>query len=138
MIPTHLAHKPITGIDDYDLFDGIYAGHTDAKSLSVGIAQYGADEISAKVFRHTGIKWSRESEELPLHRVVDLNTAILKSILESGHVNAPITSLPLTVVDKTNLSLIVDYYKSHRAVLLPKLQELQIILNYFLQEEPKL
>ena len=29
-------------------------------------------DISAKVWRHTGEKWSRQSEELPLHRVLDL------------------------------------------------------------------
>ena len=29
-------------------------------------------DISAKVWRHTGGKWSRQSEELPLHRVLDL------------------------------------------------------------------
>ena len=29
-------------------------------------------DISAKVWRYTGEKWSRQSEELPLHRVIDL------------------------------------------------------------------
>ena len=29
-------------------------------------------DISAKVWRYTGEKWSRQSEELPLHRVLDL------------------------------------------------------------------
>jgi hypothetical protein len=29
-------------------------------------------EISAKVWRYTGEKWSRQSEELPLHRILDL------------------------------------------------------------------
>ena len=32
----------------------------------------GKVDISAKVWRHTGEKWSRQSEELPLHRVLDL------------------------------------------------------------------
>lgn len=136
--PTHLAHKPITSIDDYSQHDGIYAGNTDAESLSVGIAQYDRNEISAKVFRHSGSKWSRLSEELPLHRVFDLNTTILKSILLSANIATPTTNLKVNVIAQNDLKLIVDYYKRNRKELLPKLQELQIVLNYFMQEEPKL
>jgi hypothetical protein len=36
-------------------------------------------EISAKVWRHTGGKWSRQSEELPLHRALDLALLICKA-----------------------------------------------------------
>lgn len=136
--PTHLAHKPITSIDDYSQHDGIYAGNTDAESLSVGIAQYDGNEISAKVFRYSGSKWSRLSEELPLHRVFDLNTTILKSILLSANVASPNTTLSVDVIAPKDLKLIVDYYKLNRKYMLPKLQELQIVLNYFMQEEPNL
>jgi len=41
----------------------------------LGLAQWndrGKVDISAKVWRYTGEKWSRQSEELPLHRVLDL------------------------------------------------------------------
>ena len=41
----------------------------------------GAGYISAKVWRHTGEKWSRQSEELPLHRVLDLAILVCRSIL---------------------------------------------------------
>lgn len=61
--PTHLAHKPITSIDDYSKYDGIYANNTDVESISIGKAQYDGNEISAKVFRYTGNRWSRQSEE---------------------------------------------------------------------------
>lgn len=47
---------------------------TDAKGLSLDLAQCndrGNVDISAKVRRYTGEKWSRQSEELPLHRVLD-------------------------------------------------------------------
>jgi hypothetical protein len=138
MIPTHLKHKPIIAVDNYDSLDGMYANATDAKSLSVGQAQYDVNAISAKVFRHPGVKWSRVSEELPLHRVFDLNTTILKSILESAGIPYPATNLPIKVMDKSNLMKIADYYRLHRTDLLPKLQELQIILNYFTQEEHKI
>ncbi|EPH3061399.1 TPA: DUF6530 family protein [Klebsiella oxytoca] len=78
-IPAHLKHKPIFQVENYDRIDGPYADDTDAMGLSVGIAQWngpGWTELSAKVWRNTGEKWSRQSEELPLHRVIDLATLI--------------------------------------------------------------
>ena len=78
-IPTHLKHKPIIEIENYDRIDGPYAEETDAMGLSVGIAQWnaaGLTDLSAKVWRNTGEKWSRQSEELPLHRAIDLATLV--------------------------------------------------------------
>ena len=39
----------------------------------------GRVDISAKVWRYTGEKWSRQSEELPLHRVLDLAILVCRS-----------------------------------------------------------
>ncbi|MFA5928508.1 MAG: DUF6530 family protein [Candidatus Margulisiibacteriota bacterium] len=83
-IPLELKHKPVIVSEDYDLVDGRYANNSDAKGLSLGLAQWnerGKVEISAKVWRHTGEKWSRQSEELPLHRVLDLAILICRSKL---------------------------------------------------------
>lgn len=74
-IPANLRHKPVIVSDNYENVDGRYAYKTDAKGLSLGLAQWndrGKVDISAKVWRYTGEKWSRQSEELPLHRVLDL------------------------------------------------------------------
>ena len=74
-IPTTLKHKPVIVSENYENVDGRYAYASDAKGLSLGLAQWndrGKVDISAKVWRHTGEKWSRQSEELPLHRVLDL------------------------------------------------------------------
>lgn len=74
-IPTTLKHKPVIVAEDYEHIDGRTAYDTDAKGLSLGLAQWndrGRVDISAKVWRYTGEKWSRQSEELPLHRVLDL------------------------------------------------------------------
>ncbi len=74
-IPTTLKHKPVLAVENYADVDGRQAGHSDAKGLSLGLAQWndrGKVDISAKVWRYTGEKWSRQSEELPLHRVLDL------------------------------------------------------------------
>ena len=74
-IPTTLKHKPVLVAEDYGRIDGRTAYGSDAQGLSLGLAQWndrGKVDISAKVWRHTGEKWSRQSEELPLHRVLDL------------------------------------------------------------------
>jgi hypothetical protein len=81
-IPTELKHKPVIVSDDYDLIDGRNANNTDAKGLSLGLAQWndrGNLDISAKIWRYTGEKWSRQSEEMPLHRVLDLAILICKT-----------------------------------------------------------
>lgn len=74
-IPTSLKHKPVIIAEDYENIDGREAYNSDAKGLSLGLAQWndrGKVDVSAKVWRHTGEKWSRQSEELPMHRVLDL------------------------------------------------------------------
>lgn len=81
-IPTTLKHKPVIVGEDYGQIDGRYAGQTDVQGLSLGLAQWndrGKMDISAKVWRYTGEKWSRQSEEMPLHRVLDLAIFICKS-----------------------------------------------------------
>ncbi|MDL2274958.1 DUF6530 family protein [Desulfosarcina sp. OttesenSCG-928-G10] len=81
-IPAHLKHKPVVCAEDYANIDGKYAHNTDAKGLSVGLAQWndrGNVDISAKVWRHSGEKWSRQSEEMPMHRVLDLAILICKT-----------------------------------------------------------
>ena len=83
-IPTELKHKPVIVSEDYDLIDGRNANSSDAKGLSLGLAQWndrGNLDISAKVWRHTGDKWSRQSEEMPLHRALDLAILICQSKL---------------------------------------------------------
>lgn len=40
---------------------------------------YGKVDISAKVWRHTGGKWSRQSKELPLHPVLDLAILVCRT-----------------------------------------------------------
>jgi len=81
-IPTTLKHKPVIVSEDYEKVDGRYAGNSDAKGLSLGLAQWndrGRVDIAAKVWRYTGEKWSRQSEELPLHRVIDLAILICRA-----------------------------------------------------------
>ena len=80
-IPTTLKHKPVIIVENYGNVDGRQAYSSEAKGLSLGLAQWndrGKVEISAKVWRYTGEKWSRQSEEMPLHRVLDLAILVCK------------------------------------------------------------
>ena len=81
-IPTTLKHKPVIISPNYENVDGHSAYASDAKGLSLGLAQWndrGKVDISAKIWRHTGEKWSRQSEEMPLHRVIDLAILICRT-----------------------------------------------------------
>jgi hypothetical protein len=74
-LPGHLAHQPVFALSYFNL-DGPYARGTDCQFLSIGWAQYDAHDISAKTLRYPDQRWSRQSEELPLHRLVDLTTLL--------------------------------------------------------------
>lgn len=81
-IPTTLKHKPVIVAENYENIDGRYQYDSDAKGLSLGLAQWndrGRVDISAKVWRYTGEKWSRQSEELPIHRVLDMAILICRA-----------------------------------------------------------
>jgi hypothetical protein len=81
-IPTTLKHKPVIVSENYENIDGRSAYKTDTKGLSLGLAQWndrGKVDISAKVWRYTGEKWSRQSEELPMHRVLDLAILVCRT-----------------------------------------------------------
>lgn len=82
-IPTELKHKPVIISEGYERIDGRNR-QSEAKGLSLGLAQWnerGKVDISAKIWRHTGGKWSRQSEEMPLHRVLDLAILICRARL---------------------------------------------------------
>lgn len=80
-VPKNLKHRPIIVVEDYEKMDGAYANNTDAVGLSLGLAQWNGSfgtDLSAKVWRvNDDGKVSRQSEELPLHRIFDLAEMIL-------------------------------------------------------------
>lgn len=131
--PRHLKHKPIVSVNDYDKIDAQYRKKTDIKALSIGTAQYDSDEISLKVWRHTGTKWSRQSEELPIHRIIDLNILLLGSLMTDIDSGYPKTNLREEIDDDAQVNRILDYYKSHEGLLRPRLEELRDKLNEFLK-----
>ena len=103
-VPEHLEHKPVFSIP-YREFDGIHAGNTDARFLSIGLAQYDEDCVSAKTMRHIRGRWSRQAEELPLHRAVDL-TLFMAEVL-FGTVGGR-TTIPVNTFDNQDVELPVE------------------------------
>lgn len=132
--PKHLSHKPIISVNDYDKIDAQYRSETDVRALSIGVAQYDADEISLKVWRHTGEKWSRQSEELPLHRNIDLNILMLGALMTDINSGYPKTNLREEIDNRSEVQVIKDYYNANVSFLKPRLEELRDKLDEFLNE----
>jgi hypothetical protein len=128
-VPTHLSHRPIIAIDDYDEIDGQYAGNTDVESLSIGQAQYDEDDFSVKVFRRVGGRWSRQSEELPIHRNIDLTILVVASMLEGER---PISSMNEQIISQAGNQRLLAYYQANQGILMPRLKELKELLDRLL------
>ena len=82
-IPTNLKHKPVIVAPDYKNIDGRERGKGTTEGFSMGLAQWndrGRVDGSARIWRHTGVKWSSQSEELPLHMVLDLAIFLCKGL----------------------------------------------------------
>ncbi len=127
--PKHLSHKPIISVNDYDSIDGHYANNTDARALSIGHAQYDGNEISLKVWRRVNSHWSRQSEELPIHRNLDLSILFVQALLFDQSTISVDECENLTIDNKKQVQQIQEYYESHQIYLEPRLQQLKQLLN---------
>lgn len=131
--PKHLSHKPIVSVNNYDKIDAHFSKNTDVKALSIGYSQYDPNEISVKVWRHTGIKWSRQNEELPIHRNIDLTILLVASLLKDINSDYPNSNLREEVDDANNVDAIKQYYIKNEKFLKPRLEELKDKLDEFLK-----
>jgi hypothetical protein len=102
-LPQHLDHRPVFALP-YDAFDGPSAGHSDVQFLTVGMAQWNADEVSIKTMRHTGTKWTRQAEELPLHRPIDMTLFMAKVIFDS---TASVVNIPSGTLQKQASDILI-------------------------------
>ncbi len=145
-IPTYNYHKPIFVIRGYDKNDGQYAPDSDAKHLSFGVSQWSDDDLSLKVFRHTGKQWSRQSEEMPPHRVLDLALLFCK-VMQIMHQRKTNGQIPCTIkYDNVEiqvellaeghqfLSKLDAYWEQHRELIAPRLHELSNLLDELKKE----
>lgn len=66
-LPSWLAHKPVLACR----YEDATLSNEDAKFISIGKATYDSDCASIKIWRRTADdrRWSRQSEEIPIHRV---------------------------------------------------------------------
>lgn len=133
--PTHLKHHPILEVADYDKIDAQYAEKTDAIALSIGNAQYDNSDISLKIWRYANNRFSRQSEEMPVHRGVDIVLLLVGALLYEPNANHSITSLGETQVDGRNVQEIKDYYNENKVFLEPRLNELRDRLNDLLPQK---
>lgn len=126
--PFNLKHKPIIVVNDYDRIDSDFFDKTDAKALSLGEAQYDSEELSLKIWRNSDRKWSRQSEEIPINRMLDLCILTLASINISNG-NSISSSLQEQTIQNEKLNLLVEYFEENRDLLIPKLQEIRDLIN---------
>ena len=123
----YLSHTPIVGVD----YENQDASAGDAKYLSIGRATWaqGYKDYSAKVFRLTneGLpneKWSRQSEELPLWRVLDLATLLVAQIQKGkSKLNEKI------VGSEEDFEELQAFLKENYGEYMPRLMELKRLLT---------
>lgn len=91
-------HKPVLVTKSYPTVDGMYANNTDVVDLDIGLAQWDNDEVSAKIWRAICKKisekpemkrrvFSRQSEDIPLHRILDLTLLLLEALENSEKIS---------------------------------------------------
>lgn len=127
-IPQHLKHKPILAVKDYDLIDGEFEKKSDAKALSIGQAQWDNKQLSAKVLRYKDNRWSPQSEELPLHRVLDLANLILSVYSQKEDNYVQNNFLKEEIINEKQLDKVKNYIKNS-SHLEKRIKELKNTLN---------
>lgn len=85
-LPTWLRHKPVVACDYREINESLGAlDYANARFISVGHAQYNADEASVKMFRWSSNRWSRQSEEVPVQRLPYMMAMLLAAIYRLQH-----------------------------------------------------
>lgn len=129
--PQHLSHRPIVTVDDYDSIEkanGIYT-NSDAKALSVGQPQYDDDVFSVKVFRHTGAKWSRQGEDIPIHRALDLAILIIATMHKKQDTTTQTSNLNEHIIAPDRFDELQNYYTDNKDILEPRLKEIKKLVS---------
>lgn len=138
-LPQDLAHKPVYALP-YEKFDGIEAGNTDARYISVGISQWSPYEVSVKLMRFVKGKWTRQAEELPLHRAIDVTLFLAKAIFDNrnGQVDIPANTfhqqagtINITTENRTHgeMASYHAFLNEHSDLLRKRLSALSDVLN---------
>ena len=134
--PKNCSHKPIVSVNDYDQIDGMYHHNTDAKALSIGQSTWDKDHISLKIWRYPNGRWSPQSEEMPIHRCLDLTILFLASLKKDKDLPYP-NPLQLDVDDEKRFELIRRFYEdaTNRKHIDTRLRTLRELLNEWYKRE---
>ncbi|MBD5214482.1 MAG: hypothetical protein HDS75_06670 [Bacteroidales bacterium] len=119
-VPIHLKHHPIVAVDYQN--NDISSGYGDTHYLSIGSAQWDSTDFSAKAIRRSGNRWSRQSEEIPLLRLLDL------AILEIAVIKGKACCLNQTIVDKSMHQDLMNFINNHQAQIDQRLNEIKKLL----------
>lgn len=116
-------HWPILSVD-YEQID-TDAGYGDARFMDIGQSTWDKDDLTAKLWRWAseGERWSRQSEEMPLSRVLDL------AILVSSTVMGKPSALQEFYQREEMKTALQDFLIENMPILGPKLDELRRILQ---------
>jgi hypothetical protein len=119
--PSWLTHKPIISVD----YSEVYKNSGDAKFLTLGRATWNHESFSAKIWRRADEekKWSRQSEELPLGRLLDLTRLFLSAIYGKK------SGLGEEVVDEESLNDLNSFIKDNMELYLPQIETIKNILQ---------
>ena len=125
--PNWLSHKPVITVD-YEEKD---ANAGDAKFITIGKSSWNFEDFSTKIWRwsDSAQRWSRQSEEIPLWRVLDVATMLVAVI------NNKQSHLDEFVQDPEALDALKGYVNDNMEMLAPRLKELSNVLN--VQYQPK-
>ena len=125
--PDNIAHTPVYVVP-YFAHDPGKENDTNAQFITVGWSQWDNDEPSAKVVRHSGQRWSRQSEELPLARLVDLT---ILTALAFGS-SSSFTTIDKGVFESQSLPIDVAYgSKRDRKALTEELKSNTVLQRRF-------
>lgn len=128
--PEGKKHTPVLSID-YEKIDEA-VGYGDAIYMDIGQSTWSAGEFSAKVWRIANGRWSRQSEELPLSRVLDLAILVSSAIMgKKCNLNAIYQNIQL----KDALENFIT--ENSQEIFSPKLNELREILQINTKEDIK-
>lgn len=119
--PDWLSHKPIICAD--------YEGHDtkagDAKFISLGRSTWNSRDFSAKIWRKSygTNRWSRQGEEIPFWRVLDLATLLVATI------NGRQSNLGEFIQDSNSEMELRNFLEENMEVLGPKMEELKEMMK---------
>ncbi len=124
-IPTHLSHKPIIACNYSNIIDS-----EDTKYLSIGRAQYDQQSASVKAFRHSGTRWSRQSEEVPIHRLGYMMQLLLSAIRLSQTDGPPLqTALREEIIYAEELGFLRAEFHASREELIKSIKAIKALID---------